>query len=76
MTTGIPVVALDRDQSELKIDIITIENYNSTLKIAQYLYDMGHKRVVHVEGYLKVYSARERKKSFSRFCSKKTKTLK
>lgn len=70
VTTGIPVVALDRDQSELKIDIITIENYNSTLKIAQYLYNMGHKRVVHVEGPLRIYSARERKKAFQDFAQK------
>ncbi|HOB16759.1 MAG TPA: substrate-binding domain-containing protein [Defluviitoga sp.] len=70
VTTGIPVVALDRDHSDLKIDIITIENYNSTLKIAQYLYDMGHRRVAHVEGPQKIYSALERKRAFQDFAQK------
>jgi LacI family transcriptional regulator len=68
---GIPVVAVDRENSELKMDIVTIDNYDSSLKIAKYLYDMGHRKVLHVEGLMEVYSARERKQAFMNFAQKK-----
>jgi len=68
---GIPVVAVDRENSELKMDIVTIDNYDSSLKIAKYLYDMGHRKVLHVEGLMEVYSARERKQAFMDFAQKK-----
>lgn len=68
---GIPVVAVDRENSELKIDIVTIDNYDSSIKVAKYLYEMGHRKVLHVEGLMEIYSAKERKKAFLDFAQKK-----
>ncbi len=68
---GIPVVAVDRENSELKMDIVTIDNYESSLKIAKYLYEMGHRKVLHVEGLMEIYSAMERKQALIDFAQKK-----
>ncbi|PNR95932.1 LacI family DNA-binding transcriptional regulator [Petrotoga sp. 9PWA.NaAc.5.4] len=68
---GIPVVAVDREKSDLKIDIVSINNYSSSLETAKYLYKMGHRKVLYVEGMIEIYSARERKKAYIDFSSKK-----
>jgi LacI family transcriptional regulator len=64
MDSTIPVVGVDRKDSEIKIDSVSIDNYNSTKIAANYLYKCGHRDVLFVEGKKVVYSARLRKKAF------------
>jgi LacI family transcriptional regulator len=64
MDSTIPVVGVDRKDSEIKIDSVSIDNYNSTKIAANYLYKCGHRDVLFVEGKEVVYSARLRKKAF------------
>lgn len=70
LEAGIPIVAIDRENSDLKIDIVTIDNYSASFEVVKYLYKMGHRKILYVQGLMEVYSARERKKAFEDFSIK------
>jgi LacI family transcriptional regulator len=70
LEAGIPIVAIDRENSYLKIDIVTIDNYSASLEVVKYLYKMGHRKILYLQGLMEVYSARERKKAFEDFSIK------
>jgi len=67
LDSAIPVVGVDRKDSEIKIDSVSIDNYNSTKFAAKYLYDNGHRDILFLEGDPFVYSAILRKKAFVDF---------
>jgi LacI family transcriptional regulator len=64
LDSTIPVVGVDRKDSEIKIDSVTIDNYSSAKMAADYLYDKGHRRFLLIEGESFVYSSVLRKKAF------------
>lgn len=70
LEAGIPIVAIDRENSDLKIDIVTIDNYSASLEVVKYLYKMGHRKILYVQGLMEIYSARERKRAFEDFSIK------
>jgi len=67
LNSSVPVVGVDRKDSEIRIDSITIDNYSSGMMAANYLYDKGHRKVLFSEGDNTVYSSVLRKRAFENF---------
>ncbi len=72
LDSTIPVVGVDRKDSDIKIDSVSIDNYYSAKTAANYLYERGHKDILFVEGDLAVYSACLRKKAFQDMVNEKS----
>ena len=62
--TAIPVVTVDRENRDFRFDSVNIDNYKAGKLVAEYLYRMGHKRVIHITGNLDIYSIRMRMEGF------------
>ncbi|MDN5341145.1 MAG: hypothetical protein PWP28_20 [Oceanotoga sp.] len=71
INSAIPVVVVDRKDSEIQIDSVSIDNYNSGLKAVEYLYKKGHKKILFITGDKTIYSFSERKKAFIDYAYKK-----
>ncbi|GAB6189276.1 LacI family DNA-binding transcriptional regulator [Marinitoga arctica] len=68
--SAIPVVAVDRMESEIKVDTVGIDNYHSSYMGIKYLFKKGHKNILFVQGDKEIYSARIRKKAVLDFSKK------
>jgi LacI family transcriptional regulator len=67
LNSSVPVVAVDRKDSEIKIDSVSIDNYSSAMIVANYLYKKGHRKILFSEGDNTVYSSVLRKAAFENF---------
>lgn len=70
--TGIPIVFVDREDSEIKLDSVGIDNYNSAIAAIDYLYNKGHRKIFFVGGLKEIYSSELRKKAIKDFKNKKS----
>ena len=70
--TGIPIVFVDREDSEIRLDSVGIDNYNSAITAIDYLYNKGHRKVFFVGGLKEIYSSELRKKAIKDFKNKKS----
>lgn len=68
--SAIPVVAVDRNDSEINVDTVGIDNYHSAYMAMKYLYDKGHRNIIFVSGEREVYSAKVREKAVIDFSKK------
>ena len=57
---GIPTVAIDRIPMGYLGPSVTLNNYKAGVMAAEYLISLGHKRIAHISGPLKLLLARER----------------
>ncbi len=69
INSSIPVVTVDRQDTDIKVDTVGIDNFESAYRGIKYLYKKGHRRVLFVEGE-RVYSMRERKNAVLYFMEK------
>ncbi|MDO7975998.1 LacI family DNA-binding transcriptional regulator [Oceanotoga teriensis] len=67
--SAIPVVVVDRQESEINTDSVSIDNYTAGQKAVEYLYEKGHRKILFIDGY--IYSHQPRKKAFIDFAKKK-----
>ncbi|BBE31667.1 LacI family transcriptional regulator [Tepiditoga spiralis] len=67
----LPIVTVDRGKSDIKIDTVGIDNYNSAKEAAKYLYKKGHRKILFIEGPEEIYSCILRKKAFEDFFIRK-----
>ncbi|SHF28306.1 transcriptional regulator, LacI family [Marinitoga hydrogenitolerans DSM 16785] len=68
--SAIPVVAVDRMDSSIKVDTIGIDNYQSAYMGVKYLYNKGHRNILFIQGNKDVYSSKLRKKAVLDFSKK------
>jgi len=71
INSAIPVVVVDRKDSEIQIDSVSIDNYNSGIRSVEYLYSMGHRKILFITGDPGIYSFSERRKAFIDYSYKK-----
>lgn len=57
---GIPTVAIDRIPMGYSGPSVTLDNFKAGFMAAEYLVSLGHKRIAHISGPLKLLLARER----------------
>ncbi len=57
---GFPVVLLDRLIDSQKICAITADNLEGSYQAVKYLLNIGHRRILHISGPLKLNTARDR----------------
>ncbi|MEC3905429.1 LacI family DNA-binding transcriptional regulator [Tamlana sp. 2201CG12-4] len=48
---GIPLIIFDRGEDALGVDYIGIDDYLSSFKVVEHLYDQGCRRIAHIGGY-------------------------
>ncbi len=61
---GIPTVAIDRIPMGYSGPSVTLENFKTGRLAAEYLHGLGHRRLAHISGPLKLHLARERLAGF------------
>ncbi|AEX85454.1 transcriptional regulator [Marinitoga piezophila KA3] len=69
--TAIPVVAVDRKDSNIKVDSVGIDNYQSAYNGIKYLYKMGHRKILFVQASRNTYSTYEREQAVKDFAKRK-----
>ncbi len=47
---NIPIVVVDRDVKEIKADVVLVDNFKGGYQAAQYLIDLGHRRIGCITG--------------------------
>ncbi len=70
INSSIPVVTVDRQDTDIRVDTVGIDNFESAYKGIKYLYKMGHRRVLFVEGEKYIYSIRERREAVLYFAKR------
>jgi LacI family transcriptional regulator len=68
--SAIPVVAVDRNDSDINVDTVGIDNYHSAYMAMKYLYNKGHRDIIFVSGEREYYSAKIREKAVLDFSKK------
>ena len=63
-SAGIPAVAIDRIPEHYDGPSVTLDNVKAGRMAAQHLLDLGHRRIAHIAGPLKLRLSRERQDSF------------
>jgi LacI family transcriptional regulator len=66
ISTGIPVVALDRRISGAHVDTVVVDNETAAYEAVRHLASLGHRRVAMVGGPGKVSAIREREAGYER----------
>ena len=66
----LPIVLLDNISSDLSIPSVTIDNFNSSRKSANYLNSLGHKRIGFISGLLNSDICRDRLLGYTSVMSK------
>ena len=61
---GIPTVAIDRIPMGYRGPSVTLDNFKAGRMAAEYLLGLGHRRLAHISGPLKLHLARERLAGF------------
>ncbi|PLV59940.1 LacI family DNA-binding transcriptional regulator [Thermotoga sp. KOL6] len=68
--SAIPVVVVDREEPEVRIDNVGIDNYAAGRMCAKYLLEKGHKRVLLLRGRKDVYSFSDRERGFINYATR------
>ncbi|WP_317128559.1 LacI family DNA-binding transcriptional regulator [Tamlana fucoidanivorans] len=57
---GVPLVIFDRGEDSLNVDYIGIDDYLSSFKVVEHLYNQGCRRIAHIGGYrhTRIYESR------------------
>jgi LacI family transcriptional regulator len=66
ISTGIPVVALDRRIASAPVDTVVVDNETASYEAVSHLASLGHRRVAMVGGPGKVSAIREREAGYER----------
>ncbi|AEX85443.1 transcriptional regulator [Marinitoga piezophila KA3] len=61
---AIPVVTVDRENTDFRFDSVNIDNYLGGKMVAKYLLSKGHKKFLHITGDIDLYSIRYRRDGF------------
>ncbi len=69
INSSIPVVTVDRQDTDIKVDAVGIDNFGSAYRGIKYLYKKGHRKILFVEGE-RIYSIKERKKAILYFAER------
>ena len=72
LTKRIPVAVIERAEKTNTIDKFEIDNYNAMDQIVDHLYNLGHRKIVHISGLHYSYNSQSRKAAF-RFALEKKK---
>ncbi len=70
INSSIPVVTVDRQDTDIRVDTVGIDNFESAYRGIKYLYKKGHRKVLFVEGDKDIYSIRERKNAVLYFAER------
>lgn len=62
--TGMPVVCVDRSLSQVKTDLVDVDNYGGAFEAVTYLIGKGHRRIGLIEGRGEVSTSRERRRGY------------
>ncbi|ACM23529.1 MULTISPECIES: LacI family DNA-binding transcriptional regulator [Thermotoga] len=62
--SAIPVVVVDREEPEIRLDNVGIDNYAAGRMCAKYLLSKGHKKVLLLKGRKDIYSFSDRERGF------------
>lgn len=66
ISTGIPIVALDRRIAGANVDTVVVDNETAAYEAVHHLASLGHRRVAMVGGPTKVSAIREREAGYER----------
>ncbi len=64
VTTGMPVVCVDRSLAKIKTDLVEVDNYQGALEAMNHLLDKGHRHIGLIEGRAQVSTSRERRRGY------------
>lgn len=64
ITSGMPVVCVDRSLSKVKTDLVEVDNYRGAFEAVAHLLDRGHKQIGLIEGRTQVSTSRERRRGY------------
>lgn len=64
LSSGIPIVCLDRVPPKIRVDSVTVDNVGGARECVRHLLDIGHQRVAIFTGSLALQTARERLQGF------------
>jgi len=64
ISSGIPVVCLDRIHSRLKVDSVTVDNVKGSQTCVRHLISMGHRRIAIITGAMGLGTARDRLRGY------------
>jgi DNA-binding LacI/PurR family transcriptional regulator len=64
LTQNIPVVCVDRSLSNVKTDLVEVDNYEGALQAVNHLLEKGHKSIGLIEGRPHVSTSRERRRGY------------
>jgi LacI family transcriptional regulator len=62
----IPVVLIDREIEGFEKNIVLVDNENGAYKMTKYLISRGHKRILNINGFKNLSTARDRNKGWER----------
>ncbi|WP_041081106.1 LacI family DNA-binding transcriptional regulator [Thermotoga profunda] len=67
LQSGVPVVLVDSDVNELRVDSVNIDNFSAAYHVMKYLYEKHHKKILYVPGPKNVYASIERERGIEKF---------
>jgi DNA-binding LacI/PurR family transcriptional regulator len=62
--TDIPIVCVDRSLSNVKTDLVEVDNYEGALQAVNLILDKGHRDIGLIEGRAQVSTSRERRRGY------------
>jgi len=68
--SAIPVVVVDREEPEIKLDSVGIDNYSAGRLCAKYLMNKGHRKILLLRGKSDIFSFSDRERGFIDYCNK------
>jgi len=64
ISSGIPVVCVDRSLSKIRTDLVEMDNYRGAFDATAHLADKGHRYIGLIEGRVNVSTNRERRRGY------------
>lgn len=64
MESGYPFVVIENHFEHLEIPNVLVDNYSGAVEAVQYLYNLGHREIVHITGNLQHRVAVDRRKGY------------
>lgn len=65
---GIPMLLIDRVPEGLKVDSVSIDNFESARRATHHLLTLGHKNIAYIGGPERISTARLRREGFQKAC--------
>lgn len=69
LQSGVPVVLVDSDINELRVDSVNIDNFSAAYHVMKYLYERHHSKILYVPGPKNVHASAERERGIEKFVS-------